>query len=148
MVYPGKDPRASDSVLAAACMRVTARYSGAANDLRLAMTRGVSILLVEQNPSLVSEKRKPRWLWTGVMKRPIPVFPDVTVLELKFTTRFPNWFQDLVRSFNLMRFSSAKYAEGVLLLGEGRFHDGDRSFDWEQRRPDAESAHHSAGISI
>jgi hypothetical protein len=68
-VYPGKDPRASDSVLAAACMRVTARYSGAANDLRLAMTRGVSILLVEQNPSLVSEKRKPRWLWTGVMKR-------------------------------------------------------------------------------
>jgi hypothetical protein len=36
MVYPGKDPRASDSVLAAAGMRVTARYSGAADDLRLA----------------------------------------------------------------------------------------------------------------
>src|SRR5215831_19452931 len=36
VVYPGKDPRASDSVLAAVSMRVTARYSGAADDLRLA----------------------------------------------------------------------------------------------------------------
>jgi hypothetical protein len=36
MVYPGKEPRASDYVLAAAGMRVTARYSGAADDLRLA----------------------------------------------------------------------------------------------------------------
>jgi hypothetical protein len=36
MVYPGKEPRASDSVLAAARMRVTARYSGAVDDLRLA----------------------------------------------------------------------------------------------------------------
>jgi hypothetical protein len=36
VVYPGKDPRTSDSVLAAARMRVTARYSGAADDLRLA----------------------------------------------------------------------------------------------------------------
>jgi hypothetical protein len=29
---PGKDLRASDSILAAAGMRVTARYSGAADD--------------------------------------------------------------------------------------------------------------------
>src|SRR5215475_3748603 len=40
MLYPGKEkrgrPRASDCVEAAACMRVTARYSGAADDLRLA----------------------------------------------------------------------------------------------------------------
>ena len=40
MVYPGKEkrgrPRASDHVEAAACMRVTACYSGAADDLRLA----------------------------------------------------------------------------------------------------------------
>jgi SPX domain protein involved in polyphosphate accumulation len=70
-----------------------------------------------------------------VMKRAISIFPDVTVLELKFTNRFPNWFQELVRVFHLMRFSSAKYAEGVLLLGEEKFHDGDRSFDWEQRPP-------------
>src|SRR5262249_44948091 len=36
VVYPGKDASASDSVLAAARLRVTARYSGAADDLRLA----------------------------------------------------------------------------------------------------------------
>src|SRR5262249_3394483 len=38
MVYPGKEPRASDYVELAARMRVTARYSGpcAADDLRLA----------------------------------------------------------------------------------------------------------------
>jgi hypothetical protein len=35
-VYPRKEPKASDTVLAAAGMRVTARYSGAADDLRLA----------------------------------------------------------------------------------------------------------------
>jgi hypothetical protein len=72
------------------------------------------------------------------MTNPVRVFPDVTVLELKFTNRYPNWFEELVRVFNLMRFSSAKYSEGVLLLGEGRFHDGDRSFDWEGMNPIAE----------
>src|SRR5262245_66245007 len=40
MVYPAKEKggrlKASDSVLAAARMRVTARYTGAADDLRLA----------------------------------------------------------------------------------------------------------------
>jgi hypothetical protein len=37
----------------------------------------------------------------------------------------------MVQRFNLMQFSSAKYAEGVVLLGEHRFHDGERSFDWQ-----------------
>jgi SPX domain protein involved in polyphosphate accumulation len=84
------------------------------------------------------------------MENPMRVFPDVTVLELKFTNRFPNWFQELVRVFHLMRFSSAKYAEGVLLLGEEKFHDGDESFDWQQRSPQAEFGwpQSSAGILI
>src|SRR5262249_16036785 len=73
-----------------------------------------------------------------VMKNAIRICPDGTVLELKFTNRFPNWFQDLVRAFNLMQFSSAKYAEGVLLLGEERFHDGDSTLDWTGRPPQAE----------
>jgi hypothetical protein len=85
-----------------------------------------------------------------VMKNPIRVFSDVTVLELKFTTRFPNWFQDMVRIFNLMRFSSAKYAEGVLLLGEEQFHDGDRSLSWTGRPPQADFgwAYASADLSL
>jgi hypothetical protein len=54
------------------------------------------------------------------------VFSDCVILELKFTGRFPNWFQDLVQCFNLMRFSASKYVEGILSLGEFRLHDGDR----------------------
>jgi hypothetical protein len=65
------------------------------------------------------------------MTRPVRVFPEFTVLELKFTARHPNWFNEMVQRFNLMQFSSAKYAEGVVLLGEHRFHDGERSFDWQ-----------------
>lgn len=67
--------------------------------------------------------------------RPTRVFPEVVVLELKFTSRFPNWFETLVRRFNLMQFSSAKYAEGVVLAGEERFHDGDQAFDWHGLNP-------------
>ncbi len=57
------------------------------------------------------------------MKRPVRVFPEFVVVELKFTERFPNWFKDLVRHFNLMQFSSAKYAEGITLMGESRFQE-------------------------
>jgi hypothetical protein len=60
------------------------------------------------------------------MRRPTLVFGKADVLELKFTDRFPNWFRDLVRRFNLMQFAAAKYAEGITVLGEHRFHDGDR----------------------
>jgi hypothetical protein len=60
------------------------------------------------------------------LKRPIYVFPEFVVLELKFTDRFPNWMRVMVQTFNLMQFSSAKYAEGVTLLGEHRFHNGER----------------------
>ena len=40
------------------------------------------------------------------------------VLELKFTNRFPDWFRDLVRAFNLMQCGAAKYVDGVALQGE------------------------------
>ena len=63
--------------------------------------------------------------------KPIRVYADVVILELKFGLRFPDWMQELVRRFNLMQFSASKYCEGILLLGEHRFHDGDRAFDWE-----------------
>jgi hypothetical protein len=65
------------------------------------------------------------------MKRPARVFPELVVLELKFTTRFPDWFNALVRRFNLVQFSSAKYCEGVEVLGRHRFVNDDRARDWE-----------------
>ena len=43
---------------------------------------------------------------------------DLVILELKFTGRFPNWFFEMVRLFNVMQCGVAKYAEGVALLGE------------------------------
>jgi hypothetical protein len=66
------------------------------------------------------------------MKQPVQVFAEFVVLELKFTTRFPNWFNQLVHRFNLMQFSSAKYCEGVEVLGGHRFCDDDRSCDWQE----------------
>jgi hypothetical protein len=66
------------------------------------------------------------------MTQPVRVFPEFVVLELKFTTRYPNWFEDLVRRFNLMQASSAKYSGGVELLGEHRFHPDGAAWDWSR----------------
>jgi hypothetical protein len=42
---------------------------------------------------------------------------DGTVLELKFTERFPVWMRNMVRVFNLQRGSMPKYVECVTSLG-------------------------------
>jgi len=54
------------------------------------------------------------------MTNPVRPFGEDVILELKFTTRFPNWFKELVSVFGLTQCGAAKYAEGVLLLGEQR----------------------------
>ena len=51
------------------------------------------------------------------MTNPALAFKDV-ILELKFTNRFPNWFVDLVRTFNLRQESAAKYVDGVNQIGK------------------------------
>ncbi len=70
------------------------------------------------------------------MRHPARVFPEFVVLELKFTTRFPDWLRMMVRHFHLMQSSSAKYAAGVLILGEHRFHDGFSAVRHERASPD------------
>jgi hypothetical protein len=55
------------------------------------------------------------------MRQPVTVYSPMVVFELKFTDRFPNWFNELVQRFNLMQGASAKYCGGVLQLGEERF---------------------------
>lgn len=55
-----------------------------------------------------------------------PIEGNGTVLELKFTGRFPNWMRDLVRSFDLYRTCMAKYVNCVMALGpqaHGRWQD-------------------------
>ncbi len=43
-------------------------------------------------------------------------FPDdLVILELKFSGRFPNWYRELVRTFNLVQAGAAKYAEGTTM---------------------------------
>lgn len=57
------------------------------------------------------------------MDRPVMVFGDEVVLELKFTNRFPDWFRELVRVFGLMQCGAAKYVDGVTLLGDARLRE-------------------------
>lgn len=50
------------------------------------------------------------------LRHPLQVWGSAVVLELKFTNRYPNWFEDLVRTFELKQCGAAKYADGVSLL--------------------------------
>jgi len=45
-------------------------------------------------------------------------FEPLVILELKFTTRLPNWFREMAEVFELAQCGVAKYAEGVAMLGE------------------------------
>jgi hypothetical protein len=78
------------------------------------------------------------------MKHGKEVYPKITILEVKFTTRFPNWLKDLVRSFDLMQSAAAKYVGGVTILGEFRFHDGYQTQDWRGRMPNQALGHEMA----
>ncbi len=55
------------------------------------------------------------------LDRPVRPFGNEVILELKFTSRFPRWFQELVETFGLFRTSAAKYVDGVTLLGVENF---------------------------
>lgn len=90
------------------------------NSVRVTFDRNVRI-----EPLFRSEART-------TLTQAVQVYPEFVILEIKFTERYPNWFEELVRNFNLMRAASAKYVEGILLLGESRFHDGEKSLDWQR----------------
>jgi hypothetical protein len=59
------------------------------------------------------------------MAHPVLVFgrdtlagEEAVVLELKFTSRYPDWFRDLVSGFGLMQCGAAKYVDGMTRLME------------------------------
>lgn len=85
------------------------------DNVRVTMDRQVRAS-VERFPRLTTE-----------MDRPVKVFDPLVVLELKFTSRFPNWFGHLVQAFDLERRSAAKYADGVANIGEHRLEGSDVS---------------------
>lgn len=64
------------------------------------------------------------------MTDPIVVFGRLVVLELKFTGRFPDWWRELVRVFDLRQGSAAKYADGIVRYGEDRLRAALQRADW------------------
>ena len=56
----------------------------------------------------------------ATMVDPVLVFGRRVILELKFTGRFPDWWNELVRVFGLQQASAAKYADGITCYGEAR----------------------------
>lgn len=83
--------------------------SVADNSVRVTLDRNVSI-----SPEFVTR-------FSEQMDDPTCVFGRLVVLELKFTGRFPDWFKELVRVFNLRQGSASKYADGVARKGEASF---------------------------
>jgi hypothetical protein len=56
------------------------------------------------------------------MANPVRSYDQFVILELKFTNRFPNWFRELVRTFNVTQCGAAKYVESIGGLGARRLH--------------------------
>jgi hypothetical protein len=54
---------------------------------------------------------------TTQVKDPRKSFTPLVILELKFTNRFPDWYGDLVRTFNIMQGGAAKYVESIQAIG-------------------------------
>jgi len=65
---------------------------------------------------------------TTKMNNPVSVFGDYLVLELKFTNRYPDWFKELVRVYNLTQCGAAKYVDGATLVGSDRLGSGQNAF--------------------
>jgi SPX domain protein involved in polyphosphate accumulation len=53
------------------------------------------------------------------MTAPVRSYHRQVILELKFTNRFPNWFGELVRTFNIMQCGAAKYVSSIEGIGSG-----------------------------
>jgi hypothetical protein len=79
------------------------------NDVRVTFDRHVRVA-TRFDRLLTTQMKKP-FVCTGTGEKP----DDIVILELKYSGRFPNWYQELVQTFNLMQGGAAKYAEGTTL---------------------------------
>ncbi|MGE4179522.1 MAG: VTC domain-containing protein [Limisphaerales bacterium] len=62
----------------------------------------------------------PTTLMLATMADPVLVFGRRVILELKFTGRYPDWWNELIRVFGLPQASAAKYVDGIACFGEQR----------------------------
>ena len=60
----------------------------------------------------------------------VEVFPNIVILELKFTDRMPTWLIEMVRGFDLKSSGAAKYVRGLELLGLHRVARRRTGFAW------------------
>ena len=86
-----------------------AYVNGHNNEVRVTFDRHVRVTTRFEN-TLTTQMKKP-FICTGTGENP----EDVVILELKYSGRFPNWYQELVETFNLMQTGAAKYAEGTTM---------------------------------
>ena len=77
--------------------------------------------------------------WSLHLDRYEQPFGNKVILELKFNNRFPEWFGEMVRLFNVSRSAAAKYCEGISSLqhpelGNWNTKPGDRLPDHRDAR--------------
>jgi hypothetical protein len=80
----------------------------------------------------VRGERRNRPLFITKMENPIYPFGEKWVLELKFTDRFPEWFAELVRHFDLLQCGVPKYCGSVAESGDARAARTDLDFMQEK----------------
>jgi hypothetical protein len=80
------------------------------------------------------------------MRNPAPSFVGRVILELKFTNRFPDWFGDLVRGFDLMQRGAAKYCESVQAVGAEAIGAIGPVVPDEDNREEARGSPHADGL--
>jgi len=81
------------------------------NEFRVTFDRNVRVCL--RPDQLLTTKMENVFQCTGEGHDP----EDVVIFELKFTERFPNFYRDLVRHFDLMQTGAAKFMEGTFMYG-------------------------------
>ena len=54
------------------------------------------------------------------MENPVRVFDRQVILELKFTNRYPDWFRELARVFQVVQCGVSKYVEAIGKIGARR----------------------------
>jgi hypothetical protein len=79
------------------------------NEVRVTFDRHVRVE-TRFDQLLTTQMEKP-FVCTGTGEDP----DDVVILELKYSGRFPNWYHELVQTFNLVQAGAAKYAEGTTI---------------------------------
>lgn len=66
---------------------------------------------------------------SGDLREPsVDVFGNAVVLELKFTNRFPEWMEQMVRIFGLRPGAAAKYVDGILSMERLQILPGDPTY--------------------